>query len=149
MIARSKIKTAFAALSGAFVIGLLAPASQAEAGYRSYGWHAPVRHVVVHRHVYRPVVTRVVYFGYDVQRAVEAPRWLYGRTWGDPTAALRLEASLPRETLEALPRMGHDVRIVPAWSDALGHAQAIRIDREHGVLWAAADPRSDGAAAGW
>jgi gamma-glutamyltranspeptidase/glutathione hydrolase len=45
--------------------------------------------------------------------------------------------------------MGHDVRVVPDWNDALGHAQAIKIDRDQGVLWAAADPRSDGAAAGW
>ena len=29
------------------------------------------------------------------------------------------------------------------------NAQAIRIDREQGVFWAAADPRSDGAAVGW
>ncbi len=95
------------------------------------------------------VVTRVLDFGYDVQRAVEAPRWLYGRTWGDPTLALSLEDGIPAEVGEALSRMGHDVRRVPAWSDTMGHAQAIQIDRERGVYWAAADPRSDGAAAGW
>ena len=50
---------------------------------------------------------------------------------------------------EQLAAMGHDVRQVPAWSDTMGHAQAIAIDRERGVFWAAADPRSDGAAVGW
>ena len=95
------------------------------------------------------VVTRVVDFGYDVQRAVEAPRWLYGRPWGAQTVALTMEASLAARTADALGGMGHDVRVVPDWSDALGHAHAIRIDREQGVYWAAADPRSDGAAAGW
>lgn len=95
------------------------------------------------------VVTRVVDFGYDVQRAVEAPRWLYGRTWGAETVALSLEAALAAGTAEALGAMDHDVRVVPDWSDALGHAQAIQIDRDQGVYWAAADPRSDGAAAGW
>ena len=95
------------------------------------------------------VVTRVVDFGYDVQRAVEAPRWLYGRTWGDQTVALTLEKSLAADTGQALAAMGHDVRVLPDWSDALGHAQAIRIDRDRGVYWAAADPRGDGAAAGW
>ena len=95
------------------------------------------------------VVTRVVDFGYDVQRAVERPRWLYGRTWGEQTVALSLEASLAADTADALGRMGHDIRVVPDWNDALGHAQAIKIDRDQGVLWAAADPRSDGAAAGW
>lgn len=95
------------------------------------------------------VVTRVVDFGYDVQRAIEAPRWLYGRTWGNASLALSLEESIAREAGERLAAMGHEVRTTPAWSDTMGHAQAIQIDHEQGVLWAAADPRSDGAAAGW
>jgi gamma-glutamyltranspeptidase/glutathione hydrolase len=95
------------------------------------------------------VVTRVLDFGHDVQRAVDAPRWLYGRTWGTQSAALSLEENLGPDVAERLAAMGHDVRIVPAWSDTMGHAQAIRIDRARGVIWAAADPRSDGAAAGW
>jgi gamma-glutamyltranspeptidase/glutathione hydrolase len=95
------------------------------------------------------VVTRIVDFGYDVQRAVEAPRWLYGRTWGQQSAALSLEEGIPSDVAAHLAAMGHDVRRVPAWSDTMGHAQAIAIDRGRGAYWAAADPRGDGAAAGW
>ncbi len=95
------------------------------------------------------VVTRIVDFGHDVQRAVEAPRWLYGRTWGAESTALNVEESIGRETIADLVRMGHDVVSQPTLSDTMGHAQVIRIDREQGALWAAADPRSDGAAAGW
>ena len=95
------------------------------------------------------LVTRVLDFGHDVQRAVDAPRWLYGRTWGTQSAALSLEASFGPEVAERLAAMGHDVRVVPTWSDTMGHAQAIQIDRQRGVYWAAADPRGDGAAAGW
>jgi gamma-glutamyltranspeptidase len=95
------------------------------------------------------VATRVLDFGYDVQRAVEAPRWLYGRTWGAQSVALTLEESIGPDVAARLSSMGHDVRTVPAWSDTMGHAQAIQIDRDHGTLWGAADPRSDGAAAGW
>jgi oxamate amidohydrolase len=95
------------------------------------------------------VVTRVVDFGFDVQRAIDAPRWLYGRTWGTESAALSLEADLGTEVADRLADLGHDVRVTPRWSDTMGHAQAIQIDRERGVYWAAADPRSDGAAAGW
>jgi gamma-glutamyltranspeptidase len=32
------------------------------------------------------LVTRIVDFGYDVQQAIEAPRWLMGRTWGHTLA---------------------------------------------------------------
>ncbi|MDP8923068.1 MAG: gamma-glutamyltransferase, partial [Chloroflexota bacterium] len=85
----------------------------------------------------------------DVQRAIEAPRWLYGRTWGAESVALTLEDEIAPETCATLATMGHDVRTVPMWSDSLGHAQAIWIDRAAGTLWAGADPRSDGAAAGW
>jgi oxamate amidohydrolase len=28
------------------------------------------------------LVTGLIDFGYDVQQAIEAPRWLMGRTWG-------------------------------------------------------------------
>jgi gamma-glutamyltranspeptidase len=95
------------------------------------------------------VVTRVLDFGYDIQRAVEAPRWLYGRTWGAKSVALSLEASLGDETAARLAGMGHEVRVLPHWSDSFGHAQAIWIDRQQGVYWGAADPRGDGAAMGW
>jgi gamma-glutamyltranspeptidase len=95
------------------------------------------------------VATRVVDFGYDVQRAVEAPRWLYGRTWGAQSVALTLEEGLGADVAARLSSMGHDVRTVPTWSDTMGHAQAIQIDRDRGTFWGAADPRSDGAAAGW
>jgi gamma-glutamyltranspeptidase len=95
------------------------------------------------------VVTRILDFGYDVQRAIDAPRWLYGRTWGTESAALSIEDGITPAVGAQLSAMGHDVRRVPMWSDTMGHAQAIHIDRERGVYWAAADPRSDGAAVGW
>lgn len=28
------------------------------------------------------MLTRMIDFGYDVQQCIEAPRWLFGRTWG-------------------------------------------------------------------
>ncbi len=95
------------------------------------------------------LVTRMLDFGYDVQRAIEAPRWLYGRTWGTETAALTIEDRISPDVAAQLANMGHEVRIAPNWSDSLGHAQAIWIDHGEGTLWAGADPRGDGAAAGW
>jgi len=95
------------------------------------------------------LVTRMVDFGFDVQQAIEAPRWLMGRTWGTATSSLSLEPRIADEVTRELRLRGHPVQMVEAWSGTLGHAQAIRVDRASGFLEGGADPRGDGAAAGW
>lgn len=93
------------------------------------------------------VATRILDFGLDVQAAVESPRWLYGRTWGEPFRGLRLEARLGEAVADRLRQRGHDrVSLVQPWDDLMGHAQAIQVLPDR--LEAAADPRSDGAAMG-
>jgi gamma-glutamyltranspeptidase/glutathione hydrolase len=95
------------------------------------------------------LVTRILEMGMDVQAAIDAPRWLYGRTWGAPSSALSVEARVPPGIVRALRKRGHDVRVVDAWDDLMGHAQAIWIDPRTGVRHGAADPRGDGIAAGY
>jgi gamma-glutamyltranspeptidase/glutathione hydrolase len=95
------------------------------------------------------LVTRLVDFGFGVQEAIEAPRWLYGRTWGTTTRDLLLEARIPETVAEELRRRGHPVRVVGAWDDVMGHAAAILIDPETGVRQGGADPRGDGLALGF
>ncbi len=92
------------------------------------------------------LVTRVVDRGLGPQAAVEAPRWLLGRTWGDATRALRLEERLGAEVADELRRRGHDVQLVDGWSDLMGHAQMLRLDADG--LAGGSDPRADGAALG-
>ncbi|HEX9107342.1 MAG TPA: gamma-glutamyltransferase, partial [Longimicrobiales bacterium] len=91
------------------------------------------------------LVTRMVDFEYSPRAAVEAPRWLYGRSWGEASRALSLESRFPEATARELARRGHDVRVLGPWEEAMGHAQAI-LRREDGSLEGAADPRGDGAA---
>ena len=93
------------------------------------------------------IVTRILDRGLGVQAAVEAPRWLLGRTWGDTSRTLRLESRLGSAVADALGARGHDVQVVDAWSDLMGHAHAIRLDA--GGLTGGSDPRADGAALGW
>lgn len=85
--------------------------------------------------------------GLDPQAAIEAPRWLYGRTWGAATLSLTLEADLAGAA-ETLTRMGHSVQVAPSLDDAMGHAGAVVLDRG-GVRTAGWDPRGDGAAVGF
>ncbi|HEL4110303.1 TPA: gamma-glutamyltransferase [Stenotrophomonas maltophilia] len=41
-------------------------------------------------------------FGFDVQQAIEAPRWLMGRTWGTASSSLLLESRISDETTREL-----------------------------------------------
>lgn len=95
------------------------------------------------------MITRAVDFDYDVQQAIEAPRWLMGRTWGGASRALSLEGRISDEVIRELGARGQLTKVLPDWDDNMGHAQAIRIDRETGLLSGAADPRGDGAALGY
>jgi gamma-glutamyltranspeptidase/glutathione hydrolase len=92
------------------------------------------------------LVTRLVDRGLGTQAAVEAPRWLYGRTWGQPSKALRLESRFDARTAEELRARGHPVEVVEPWSDLMGHAQVIAIEAD--ALHGGSDPRADGAAVG-
>jgi gamma-glutamyltranspeptidase/glutathione hydrolase len=93
------------------------------------------------------LVTRVVDRGLAPQAAVEAPRWLYGRTWGDRSRGLRIESRFAPDVAATLRERGHAVTVVEPWSDTMGHAHLIAIGDDG--LRGASDPRADGAALGW
>ncbi|HEY4318547.1 MAG TPA: gamma-glutamyltransferase family protein [Herbaspirillum sp.] len=94
------------------------------------------------------VFTRHAIFGQPLQQAIAAPRWLLGRTWGESTDSLKLESRFPQDTVQALRARGHQVDILGAYDATFGHAGAI-VRHPDGMLEAASDPRSDGAAAGF
>ena len=92
------------------------------------------------------IFTRVVAQGMDAQAAVSAPRWLLGRRWGDATDSLKLESRFESGIVCELAARGHDVEILQAFDEAMGHAGCI-VRGADGVLEGGADPRSDGAVA--
>lgn len=94
------------------------------------------------------VFSRIATFGWNPQAAIDAPRWLLGRTWGQTTDSLKLEARFPAATVDALRKLGHDVEVLAPYDEAMGHAGAI-VRHSGGLFEAGYDPRSDGAAAGW
>ncbi len=93
------------------------------------------------------IFTRYVHHGYDLQAAITAPRWLLGRTWGEHSVTLKLEARFPRAVQKALTNAGHDIEILPEFTSAMGHAGALVL-HPGGVIAGAFDPRSDGSVAG-
>jgi len=94
------------------------------------------------------VFTRVATFGMDPQSAVSAPRWVYGRTWGQQSSTLKLESRFGQEVFAELARRGHEIERLKDYDETAGHAHAI-ILRPDGVMEGGADPRSDGAVAAY
>jgi gamma-glutamyltranspeptidase/glutathione hydrolase len=91
------------------------------------------------------VFTRHVQFGMDLQAAITAPRWLLGKTWGDSTTSLKLEHRFDPDLVSALTAAGHEIEMLPAYSDLTGHAGAL-VRHADGLIETATDPRADGAA---
>ena len=94
------------------------------------------------------VFTRHVTFGVPLDAAVDRPRWLLGRTWGDEHARLRLESRFDGNLVDQLAAAGHDVEILSEpYSDTMGHAGAVVLHPD-GTCEGVHDPRADGGAAG-
>ena len=94
------------------------------------------------------VFTRYAVFGEPLERALEAPRWLLGRTWGSTRTNLRIEPRFDEKLIDRLMAAGHDVEVVSEpYSDTLGHAGAVILHGD-GTLEGGHDPRADGGADG-
>jgi len=94
------------------------------------------------------IYTRHVVFCEPLDRAIDAPRWLLGRTWGAERDNVRLEARFNGNLIDQLAAAGHDVEVLSEpYSDVMGHAGAAVL-HPSGMLEAAHDPRADGGAAG-
>ena len=96
------------------------------------------------------VLTRVVDFGLNVQQAIDAPRVLYGRSWGDDGNRLLLESAVPTSTLAALQAKGHPAESAQWPYQRMGTAQAVRLPGPWCDFFeGGADPRGEGIALGF
>jgi gamma-glutamyltranspeptidase len=89
-------------------------------------------------------LTRYAWFGQGLRGALDGPRWLLGRTWGEDTFSLRLESRFAPATVRALEKAGHAVEVLGPWDDRMGHAGAV-VRHPDGRTEAAHDPRADGS----
>ncbi len=95
------------------------------------------------------IFTRHVLGGEPVAQAIDAPRWLLGRTWGSTSTTLKLESRFDPSIVKGLVGLGHDIEEWGApYMDAAGHAGMLVKYPRDGRIEAAHDPRSDGGAAG-
>jgi gamma-glutamyltranspeptidase len=83
-----------------------------------------------------------------LDRAIDAPRWLLGRTWGSTVTNLRMESRFDGNLADRLAGAGHDIEMLSEpYSDTMGHAGAVVLHPD-GTFEGAHDPRADGGAAG-
>ncbi|MGI4776552.1 MAG: gamma-glutamyltransferase family protein [Janthinobacterium lividum] len=94
------------------------------------------------------VFTRIALLGMDPQAAIEAPRWLLGRTWGQTSDSLKLESRFPEATVAGLRARGHTVDLLEPFDETMGHAGAV-IRHADGLFEGGFDPRGNGCVAGW
>ena len=66
------------------------------------------------------VFTRIVTFGMDPQAAVAAPRWVYGRTWGQQSSTLKLESRFADDVFAELARRGHEIERLRDYDETAG-----------------------------
>jgi gamma-glutamyltranspeptidase/glutathione hydrolase len=81
--------------------------------------------------------------GFDVQQAIEEPRWYH-----ESGRALKIESRFSEATRKGLAAKGHEIAVIGEWAEVTGGAQAIAIDG-NGVFSGGADPRREGHAAGY
>jgi len=91
---------------------------------------------------------RIAERGLDPQEAIDAPRWRWFGNAAADEPDLFIEARVGEACIAGLRARGHRVEICDDWEETMGHAGAIVVDREAGVLLGGSDPRSDGLALG-
>ena len=84
--------------------------------------------------------------GMKPQAAIERPRWRWSGSATPTEPDLIVERRVGAACIEGLRARGHRVLVTDDWDEAMGHAGAIVIDRERGIILAGTDPRSDGLA---
>jgi gamma-glutamyltranspeptidase/glutathione hydrolase len=83
------------------------------------------------------LLLRLLDQNYDVQSAIEAPRWFVA-----PDGKLNIETTVGEATLATLERWGHSLVRLPQWHSSMGGAGVMRLNA-HGVRENGADPRRE------
>jgi gamma-glutamyltranspeptidase / glutathione hydrolase len=87
-------------------------------------------------------VANVVDFDMNLQAAMDAARF----NKDNSGCRVNLEDGYPREVMEQLAAQGHQINLVPRYSQVMGRGNAVMHDDKLGVNFGASDPRADGQA---
>ena len=87
-------------------------------------------------------VANVVDFDMNLQAAMDAARF----NKDNSGCGVNLEDGYPRKVMEQLAAQGHQINLVPRYSQVMGRGNAVMHDDKSGVNFGASDPRADGQA---
>ena len=93
------------------------------------------------------ILSRYMDFNMNPHKAINTPRWLLGRTWGNKDTNLKLESNFDKIIINNLERAGHKIELVSEFNEIMGHAGML-VRHNNGNLEAGYDLRSDGMALG-
>ena len=94
------------------------------------------------------VFFRALRYGLSISEALDRPRYLFGRGWGQTSATVKLENRVDSALVSGLEKLGHAVEIIDKpYADMFGHAGMLIRDA-NGRVQGDHDPRADGGAMG-
>ncbi|HXZ20959.1 MAG TPA: gamma-glutamyltransferase family protein [Candidatus Acidoferrales bacterium] len=99
------------------------------------GWNQSQAHV--------QFVVNLVDFGFNIQAALEAPRFTKRTFEG---CDVEMEDGIPAAVRAELESRGHKISVHAGYSPSVGGGQAVMRDFATGINYGASDPRKDGAA---
>jgi gamma-glutamyltranspeptidase/glutathione hydrolase len=91
------------------------------------------------------LATQLVDFQQSIEEALNAPRFLLGRSFFDSADNLKLEANIDSHVKSQLAQLGHDIEIIPTLSPYTGLAGVVGV-HVNGQVSAMHDPRGQGNA---
>jgi gamma-glutamyltranspeptidase/glutathione hydrolase len=88
-------------------------------------------------------VSNIADFHMDIQAALEAARFTMPSFSG---CSLLMENGITPQVIDGLRQQGHDIKVLPRYSQSMGRGNAVQHNQQSGVNFGATDPRADGEA---
>jgi gamma-glutamyltranspeptidase/glutathione hydrolase len=88
-------------------------------------------------------VSNIADFHMNIQAALEAARFTKPTFSG---CDLLVENGIAPQVIDGLRQQGHDIKVLPRYSQKMGRGNAVQRNQQSGVNYGATDPRADGEA---
>ena len=88
-------------------------------------------------------VSNIADFHMNIEAALESARFTMPSFSG---CSLLMENGISPQVIDGLRQQGHDIKVLPRYSQSMGRGNAVQHNQQSGVNFGATDPRADGEA---